>query len=197
MNMKKRFRFVLVRYNKATAGRRTSKTASLAVLLLLIATSCHRQPTPPQNAQATPSPSPSASAFPQQVGLVNDFAHAFNPSQQKSLDAALIQLKGDVDVEFVVVTIDSTNGQPLFDYSLALAREWAPGGDSRRGLVFVLAIKDREWRLQVSKALEKDLPDDVCLSLAEPAEDLYREAKYAEGVETYVKAIGDRLKGKK
>ena len=100
-------------------------------------------------------------------------------------------------MEFVVVTIDSTNGQALFDYSLALANKWAPGGDSGRGLVLVLALKDREWRLQVSKALEKQLPDDVCLSLAEPAEELYREGKYAEGVEAYVKAIGNRLKTNK
>ena len=196
MATKNTSRFVLVRYNKATTGRRTPK---IALLVLLITTACHRQTVAPQNTPANPSPSPSASSqtFPQRVGLVNDFANAFNASQKKSMESALNQLKSDSDVEFVVVTIDSTNGQPLFDYSLALARNWAPGGDSRRGLVLVLAIKDREWRLQVSKALEKDLPDDVCLSLAEPAEDLYREGKYSEGVETYVKAIGERLKGKK
>ena len=160
--------------------------------------SCHRPPPASQNAQATPSPSASASSqsFPQRVGLVNDFANAFNPSQKKNLESALTQVKSDSDVEFVVVTLDSTNGQPLFDYSLALARQWAPGGDSRKGLVLVLSIKDREWRLQVSRALEKVLPDEVCLSLAEPAEDLYRQGKYAEGVEAYVKAIGDRLREK-
>jgi len=195
-------RFGVYRYNKATAGRRTPKIVFLILLILLIGTSCHRQQTASQNAQATPSPSPSpspsvsAQPFPQRVGLVNDFANAFNPSQKANIESALTKLKSDSDVEFVVVTIDSTHGQPLFDYSLALARQWAPGGDNRRGLVLVLSIEDREWRLQVSRALEKVLPDDVCLSLAEPAEDLYREGKYAEGVQAYVKAIGDRLTGK-
>jgi uncharacterized protein len=184
----------LIRYNKAVAGHRTPKIGVLAFLLLLSAASCHRQPAVPQSAQSTPSPTPSASSFPQRIGLVNDFADAFDPSQEKNLELTLSQLKNDLDVELVVVTIDSTNGRPLFDYSLALANEWAPGGNSRRGLVLVLAIDDREWRLQVSKALEKQLPDDVCLKLAEPAEDLYRQEKYAEGVEAYVKAIGDRLK---
>ena len=195
MNTKSRSQFVLVRYNKATAGRRTPK---LVLVALLVLTSCHHQPAAPQNAQATPSPSASVSsqAFPQRVGLVNDFANAFNASQKKNLESALTQVKSDSDVEFVVVTVDSTNGQSLFDYSLALARQWAPGGESRRGLVLALSIKDREWRLQVSRALEKVLPDEVCLSLAEPAEDLYRQGKYAEGVEAYVKAIGDRLREK-
>jgi len=192
----KRTRFVLVRFNKATAGRRTPKLALVSFVVLLTATSCHRQPAASQNAQASPSPTATVStqSFPQRVGLVNDFANAFNSSQKKNLDSALSQLKTDSDVEFVVVTIDSTNGQQLFDYSLALARQWAPGGDSRRGLVLVLSIKDREWRLQVSRALEKDLPDEVCLDLAEPAEELYRQGKYADGVETYIKAIGDRLR---
>ena len=189
-------RFDSVRFNQATAGRRTPKL--VLFLLLLLATSCHRPPPASQNAQATPSPSASVSSqsFPQRVGLVNDFANAFNASQKKNLESALTQVKSDSDVEFVVVTLDSTNGQSLFDYSLALARQWAPGGDSRRGLVLALSIKDREWRLQVSRALEKVLPDEVCLSLAEPAEELYRQGKYAEGVEAYIKAIGDRLKAK-
>ena len=193
--MKNRPRVDLVCFTKAAAGGRTPKM--LLIFLVLLSTSCHRQSTAIQSSQGTPSPSPSASpqSIPQRVGLVNDFANAFNPSQEKNLDSALNQLKTDSDVEFVVVTIDSTNGQPLFDYSLALARQWAPGGDSGRGLVLVLAIKDREWRLQVSRALGKELPDDVCLSLAEAAEDLYRQGKYAEGVQNYVKAIGDRLKG--
>ena len=194
MNTKSRSQFVLVRYNKATAGRRTPK---LVLVALLVLTSCHHQPAAPQNAQATPSPTVGTQSFPPRVGVINDFANAFNPSQKKNLESAITQLKNDSDVEFVVVTIDSTNGQPLFDYSLALARQWAPGGDSRRGLVLVLAIKDREWRLQVSRALEKELPDDVCLSLAENAEDFYREEKYAEGVQDYVKAISDRLKEKR
>jgi uncharacterized protein len=195
--MKNSARFVLVRYNKAVPRHRTRKICVLAFVLLLAA--CHHQPTVLQNQQATPSPSPSVGtqSFPQRVGLVNDFAKAFSPSQSKNLESALTQLKTDADVEFVVVTIDSANGQPLFDYSLALANEWAPGGESRKGLVLVLSIKDREWRLQVSKALEKQLPDDVCLSLAEPAEDLYREGKYAEGVQAYVTAIGNRLKSNK
>ncbi|HSB28141.1 MAG TPA: TPM domain-containing protein [Pyrinomonadaceae bacterium] len=185
----------MTRCNKAAAGRRTPKVLLLA--LLLICTSCTQKPaTLPQTAASSPSPNASASPFPQRVGLVNDFANAFNPSQEKTLDSMLTQMKSDVDVEFVVVTIDSTNGQPLFDYSLGLARQWAPGGDSGRGLVLTLAIKDREWRLQVSKELEKDLPDDVCLSLAEPAENLYRQEKYAEGVQAYVRAISDRLKAK-
>ena len=187
---------ILIRCNKAVTGHRTPKMILVAILLI-IATSCNRKSTTVlQTPQATPSPSASAttSSFPQRIGLVNDFANAFNPTQIKSLDSALTQLKTDTDVEFVVVTIESTNGQPLFDYSLALARDWAPGGDSGRGLVLILAIDDREWRLQVSRALEKELPDDVCLSLAEPAEALYKQGKYAEGVETYVKAIATRLK---
>src|SRR5689334_15149130 len=77
-------RFDSDRNNKATAGRRTPKL--VLFLLLPLAASCHRPPPASQNAQATPSPSASVSSqsFPQRVGLVNDFANAFNASQKKN-----------------------------------------------------------------------------------------------------------------
>jgi uncharacterized membrane protein YgcG len=107
------------------------------------------------------------------------------------------ELRRDVDVEFGIATVDTTNGVSILDYSLALAREWKPGGESGRGLLLVLAIKDRQWQLQVSEPLRMDLPDEVCKELAEPSVKLYSAGKYADGVDRYVRAIGDRLRAKR
>jgi uncharacterized protein len=106
-------------------------------------------------------------------------------------------LREKANIEFAVVTIDTTNGQPIFDYSLALAREWGVGPKDRSqggGLLLLLAIKDREWRLQVSRSLEKDLPDDVCKQLGDQSKDMYQQGRYVEGVEKYVNALINRLK---
>jgi len=64
-------------------------------------------------------------------------------------------------------------------------------------LLLVLAIKDRQWQLQVSEALRIDLSDEVCKELAEPSVKLYAQGKYGEGVEQYVRVIGDRLRAKR
>ena len=77
-------------------------------------------------------------------------------------------------MEFVVATVDTINGQSIEDYSIALARQWRPGGQSGRGVVLVLAIKDRLWRIQVSEALRPELSDEVCKEIGDRAVPLYR-----------------------
>jgi uncharacterized protein len=169
----------------------------VALLLITLAlVSCIRKSLPePQ--QATPSPSPVSTTLPKQRGLINDYAGVFDPEQVRRLEFTIKELLANAEVEFVVVTVDTTHDQSIFDYSLALARDWKPGGNSGRGLLLVLAIKDRQWRLQVTKALEKELPDEVCKQLGDPSAEFYKEGKYAEGVDRYVRAIGARLRAPK
>jgi uncharacterized protein len=105
-------------------------------------------------------------------------------------------LREKSDIEFAVVTIETTGGQPIFDYSLAVAKEWGIGSkDTSKGggLLLMIAIKDREWRIQVGRSLEKDLPDEVCKTLGDQSLGLYRQGKYAEGILKYVKGIIGRL----
>jgi uncharacterized protein len=108
----------------------------------------------------------------------------------------LTELKDKSDVEFVVMTVETTGGQPIFDYSLAVAKEWGVGPkDTSKGggLLLMLAVKDRQWRLQVSRNLEKDLPDEVSKKLGDQSRELYKRGNYAEGITNYVRAIIQRL----
>ena len=47
-------------------------------------------------------------------------------------------LRREFDVEFEIATVDTTIGVSIFDYSLALAREWKPGGESAEGCYWFL-----------------------------------------------------------
>jgi uncharacterized protein len=99
-------------------------------------------------------------------------------------------------IEFAVLTVESTGGQQIFDYSLATANAWGIGSTDptkKGGILLVLAVKDRQWRLQVSRSLESDLPDEVCKQLGDQSQELYRAGRYAEGITKYVNAIIKRL----
>jgi uncharacterized protein len=171
----------------------------VAFLLLAVTTQACVHPTsaPAPSQQVSPSPSSSPPSLPKPNSLINDYANVFEPAAKKRLSLLVDELLRDTQVEFAIVTIETTNAVPIFDYSLALARELKPGGPSGRGLLLVLAIKDRQWRLQVSKALEAELPDQVCKQLAGPSVELYAKGKYAEGVDRYIRAIGDHLRSKR
>ena len=172
---------------------------SKSVLLFLIAfaaSSCfHRSPPRVQEPQQpTPSPTVAQRSLPARTGSITDTANVFDPAAEKQLELKIEELLRDTDVELAILTVDTTHERTMNDFSLAVARDWKPGGLSGRGLLLVLALKDRQWRLQVSKALEKELPDEVCLKLAEPSVELYKEGKYAQGVDRYIRAIGDQLR---
>jgi uncharacterized protein len=118
-----------------------------------------------------------------------------NESKLRLVDL-LTKLRAASNIEFAVVTIDTTKGETIADYSLAVANEWGVGpkdsGDGG-GLLLLLAIKDRQWHLQVSRALEKDLPNDIAKKLAEGSTPLYKQGNYSAGIEKYVNAIIARL----
>ena len=170
----------------------------IILLFLIFLTSCtgfypsHKEPAP----SPTPSTAPISSQLPSPTGFVNDLANVIESDHEARLEALLTKLRDDSNIEFAVVTIDSTNGEPLFDYSLAVAREWGvgPKESDGGGLLLMVAVKDRQWHLQVSRALEKDLPNEVCKELGDESVPLYRSGDYAGGIEKYVKAIIDRLK---
>ncbi len=163
----------------------SSPTSTLTTTLPAQATS------PNQNSQEQVK-----SPLPPPVGLVNDYENVFDSQSKQKLESVLTELKNKSDIEFAVVTIETTGGVPIFDYSLAVAKSWALGPkDTSKGggLLLMLAVKDRQWRIQVSRSLEKKLPDEVCKELGDQSLDLYRRGQYAEGITKYVKAIIARL----
>jgi uncharacterized protein len=171
----------------------------LIALSLALGSSC-RKPTATNNSApaATPSvaTSPVVSEFPKQKGLINDFADVLDADERDHIQPVLDGLLRDLDVEFAVVTVDTTGTQSAFDYSLAMSREWKVG-KSGKGLLYLLAVKDKQWRIQVSKSLEQALPNDLCAELHKPSLKLLKEEKYGEAVESYVRALDEQLRKKK
>jgi uncharacterized protein len=137
-----------------------------------------------------------ASPLPRPSGFVADYAKVLDSASRANLQSTLTHLRDESSIEFAVVTVESTGGQPIFDYSLAVARSWGIGPKDQSkggGLLLMLAIKDRQWRIQVSRSLEKDLPAEFLTTFGKDLEDSCRQGKYAEGITRFVDAIIKRL----
>jgi uncharacterized protein len=108
-------------------------------------------------AQKTNSP------LPPPTGYVNDYAHVIDASTKQDLETTLGNLDRLHQIQFTVVTVDTTGGQEIFDYSLAVARGWGVGSkDTQKpSLLLLVAVKDRKYFTQVSRHLEGDLPDGL------------------------------------
>src|SRR2546422_7638750 len=103
------------------------------------------------------------SPLPKPTGYVNDYAGVVDSATKARLEETLSNLDRQQQIQFAVVTIDTTGGQDIFDYSLAVARGWGIGAkDTQKpSLLLLVAIKDRKYFTQVSRHLEGDLPDGL------------------------------------
>ncbi len=143
-----------------------------------------------QGEQKTSSP------LPQPTGFVNDYSKVLDEGSKNQLESALTRLRERSAIEFAVAIIDTTGGQPINDYSMAVARGWGIGPKEKAkvgGLLLLVAVKDKQWRIEVSRSLEKDLPNDVVLELGRSMNEYLRQQKYGEGIMKGVDAIIARL----
>jgi len=133
------------------------------------------------------------SPLPAPTGYVNDFAGVIDQQTKDRLETTLANLDREQQIQFAVVTVDSTNGQEIFDYSLAVARGWGIGSKdtSKPSLLLLVAIKDRKYFTQVSRHLEGDLPDGLVGQIQrEQLVPAFRAGEYGRGlsdtINTYI-----------
>ena len=150
-----------------------------------------------QSQNTRPAPSPAVeSPLPAPEGFVNDFANVIDERTEELLETKFERLRANARVEFAVVTVETTGAQDISDYSLALARGWGvgpPEGQDGGGLLLLLAVKDRRWRLQVSDRLLADLPNDEAAELAKGMTPSLHAGRHGEAVTQYADDLSKRL----
>jgi uncharacterized protein len=98
---------------------------------------------------------------------VVDYANVLDDATEQRLNNILINLDERAKIEFGVVTVATTGGQDIFDYSLAVMRGWGIGDERKEkpGLLLLIAVNDRKAYTQVSRHLEGDLTDSIATDL--------------------------------
>ena len=166
--------------------------AALLLAIIIGVSSC----SPPQVKRATDNSSPTQQQidrFPKRLGVLNDNADVLDKASEEHLNKLLADLNQNKGIETVVVIVKNTSGEPIFDYSLQLANQWRIGTNGR-GVLFLVSIEDRKWRIQVSKALKTVLTNDVTKSIGDRSGTFFQKQEYAAGVESFVKDLENGLK---
>ena len=129
--------------------RKTTRAASvLAAVLCILLLFCSCDDT------AVAALSPTDRFF------VNDFADVITPQAEDTIYAMGVQLFDKTGAQVVAVTVPSLDGKDIQSYSLTLAREWGIGSkDKNNGILLLLAVEDREVRIEVGYGLEGAVTD--------------------------------------
>lgn len=105
-------------------------------------------------AQPQVPPAPASSLY------VQDYAGVLTNESKNRINSLGSQIAAKTKAQVVVVTVKGLEGAALEDYSLAILREWGIGDKTlNNGVLMLIAVSDRESRIEVGYGLEGALPD--------------------------------------
>lgn len=124
----------------------------------------------------------------QPVNHVSDFANVINPQNENRINALAIKLEELSQDELAVVTIQSFEDRrfgSIEETAVDLFETWGIGKQGEdNGLLVLVAIDEREWRIEVGYGLEGTIPDAVASSLGRNIlVQHFRAGNYGQGLE--------------
>jgi uncharacterized protein len=123
---------------------------------------------------------------------VNDFTHVLSSQTASELNDICQQLDQKAHAQVAVVTINSLDGSDIESYAVDLFKQWGIGSKStNRGVLILLAIKDRKYRTEVGYGLEPILPDGKVGGFGREAVPLLKQGDYNGAVRLMTLRVAD------
>ena len=123
---------------------------------------------------------------------VNDFAGVLNPTTITQLKEMCRQVLDKAQASVVVATIKSTDGEDIFNYAVNLYQKWGIGQKGKdRGVLILLAVQDRKYRINVGYGLEPILPDGKVGGFGREAVPYLKNSDYSGAVSLLTSRVID------
>ncbi len=120
-----------------------------------------------------------------------------SPSDEDRVNESLTAFEKETHNQMVVAFFKTLEGEDLDDYSNRLFRHWGIGNkEKNNGLLLVIAIEDRKFRLEVGYGLEGEIPDVKAKQIAQSAlVPAFKRGDYATGVIDLISSVKVELGG--
>ncbi len=117
------------------------------------------------------------------TGYVNDFAHVLDSETTTKLTDLCTTIDQKAGAQIAVVTVNTLEGMEAPDYANRLFAQWGVGhkGDDR-GVLVLLAVKDRKYWVEVGYSLEPILPDGKVGGFGREMVPFLKRGDYSGGV---------------
>jgi len=140
---------------------------------------------------------PLAAQTPQEIkptGYVLDYAGVLSPAARDSLTSLCANVDKLAQAQIAVVTVKSLGGQPIEDDSIDLATRLGVGPKaSDRGVMILLAVDDRQYRIEVGYGLEGILPDGKVGGFGREAVPFLRDKNYDAALLLLTRRVADTI----
>jgi uncharacterized protein len=129
--------------------------------------------------------------IPQPQGWVSDFAEVISSSYREKLTSLIQEVEEKTSSEILVVTAETIAPYDEVSYARLLFDNWKPGKKGKdNGVLVLLAVKERRWRIETGYGVEGILPDGLCGEIGRNyMVPLFKSGNYGEGLYNGVTAI--------
>lgn len=132
--------------------------------------------------------------FPAAAPVVDE-ANLLDASERQRLGEILANMKAKGGVEMAVYVARDLRERPIEDFALAAAEHWKLGTKKiDKGILFVVAPKEKKMRFEVGYGLEGEITDVFSRRVLDnEVRPYFREGRYFEGIATGVVAVQEQL----
>ena len=126
---------------------------------------------------------------------VNDYTDILTEDEKEKIISIGKELEDKTGAQAVTVIINSTDGKPIESYALNLFRTWGIGEKNKdNGLLILIALEDKNWRVEVGRGLEGAIPDALSNRVMESlAKEKFRTEEYGTGIVNSYSAFSDLI----
>jgi uncharacterized protein len=145
------------------------------------------------------SASPAAASTPEPPATPRDYVvdlAGVMPEEVKArLNAYLGELEQKTTAQMLVLTVQSLDGEEIRSFGLKVAEMWRLGKRGKdNGVLFVVAVRDRKYTIEVGYGLESILPDSYVGTIGrEYLVPYFRKGDYGTGIYAATLAVANTI----
>jgi uncharacterized membrane protein YgcG len=134
-----------------------------------------------------------AQEIPQPSGWVNDFAGVLSQADKEEITSRIETLEAKTSAEVFVVTVQSIVPYDEKEFARLVFDKWKPGKKGKdNGVLILLAIKERRWRIETGYGIEGVLPDGLCGQIGRTyMVPYFKSGDYSAGLREGVKELAN------
>jgi uncharacterized protein len=135
--------------------------------------------------------------IPTLVPYVNDFANVISQDYRNQIQTLSQNIEASTGAEIAVLTINSTQPMSIEEYAVKTFEKNGIGKKGvDNGILIVVAVQDRMWRIEVGYGLEGTINDAKAGRIGRDyMTTSFREGNYGEGFYNAVIALGNEING--
>jgi len=118
------------------------------------------------------------------TGYVNDYANVLSIETKTKFTALSAEIENKTTSQLALLTIDTTSPLDIETYAVKLFEKWGIGQKGKNnGVLILVAVKDRQVRIEVGYGLEGAIPDALAKNIIEKSMvPFFKNGDYNAGV---------------